>query len=365
MHTIIFKKLKNLRVFASVSLGFLLLIALTSCLSTSSVGAGGSTPLWVTNPTAIYADSEYLSAVGYAPDRPTAEADAIASLSKTIRQRIEADSSATQSFGSDSEGVDREFTATVQTSSIIEEIAGIKIQEVWTAKDGTVYTLALINREEVGRYYSSKIRDFEAGISGFIAFTADNPASFEGLGALEKALALAYENELHLDLLAIINPMSYKTVTLSYQSAQTIEVLIQHEKEKINIRISVDGDVDGRIVAALATVLKKTGFKTQMLSEDVANGGIGSENSIDTPYVLVANLSIEPFQMSSNPDNHYVRFVLNTELVDIRTNKVLLPWGISGREAHFSDEEAAQRAIRTVENEIEKNYLLEALKITN
>lgn len=363
MHTMIFKRSKTQNVFATLTLGFLLLVALTSCVSTSNVG--GPTPLWVTDPMAVYADSKYLSAVGYAPDRPSAEADAVASLSKTIRQRVEANSSATQSFDSDSEGVDREFTATVQTSSIIEEIAGIKIQEVWTAKDDTVYTLASINREEVGRYYSRKIRDFEAGISGFIAFTADNPASFEGLDALEKALALAYENELHLDLLAVINPMSYKTATLAYQSAQTIEVLIQHEKEKINIGVSVANDVNGRITAALAAVLKKTGFKTQILPEDVSVNGIASEDAPDMPYVLAANLSVEPFQMSSTSENRYVRFVLNTELVDIRTNKVLLPWAINGREAHFSNEEAIQRAIRTIEQEIEKNYLQEALKITN
>lgn len=363
MHTIIFKKAKTLCVFASLGLSALLLLALSSCASTSNVG--GTAPLWVTDPSAVYADAEYLSAVGYAPDRPSAEADAVASLSKTIRQRVEADSSATQSFETDSDGVDREFTATVQTSSLIEEIAGIKIQEVWTAKDGTVYTLALINREEVGRYYSGKIRDFEAAIGGFIAFTADNPASFEGLDALKKARSLAYENELYLDLLAIINPMSYKTVILSYQSAQTIEVLIQHEMEKIHIGISVAGDVDGRITAALAAVLNKTGFKTQILSEDVSTGGVVSEDAPDMPYILACNLSLEPFEMTSSSDNHYVRFVLNTELVDIRTNKILLPWGISGREAHFSDEEAAQRAIRTIEQEIEKNYLQEALKITN
>jgi hypothetical protein len=48
---------------------------------------------------------------------------------------------------------------------------------------------------------------------------------------------------------------------------------------------------------------------------------------------------------------------VNANLTELKTEKIVLPFSISGREAHLSEEEATQRAIRTIENEIKKNFL--------
>ncbi|MFI3257141.1 MAG: LPP20 family lipoprotein [Spirochaetales bacterium] len=324
-----------------------------SCASSGTTQT--EAPLWITDKSAVYPDADYLTSVGYAGERALAEAEAVANLNKTIRQRVETESSATQSFSADSDGLDRSFSSTVQTSSLIEEIAGINIQDVWEARDGTVYAIALIDRVSIGNYYRQKVLEYEAAINGFINVMIDNPATFEGLNAIDKALSLAYENELYLDLLSIINPDMYKVINLAYKSAQTVEVLAQQEREKIYIGVFVEGDSDGRIMAALNSVLITAGFKTEQLaslSDDISR----------IPYVLTASFSAEPFEMTSSQQNKYVRFVLDTKLID-SSGKTLLPWNISGREAHFTEAEAAQRAIRTVEESINVDYLQEALKL--
>ncbi len=311
----------------------------------------GVAPTWVTDTSAEFPDSEYLTAVGHAKDRNTAEAEAIANLSKIIKQRVEAQSTASQSFENNLTEQNRAYETTVTTSSLLDEIIGIKIQEIYVASDDTTYALALLDRRDVGSFYSQKIKENEDAINGLLNFMIDNEATFEGVKAAQNALSIAYDNETYLELLAIINPSMYRSIELAYKSANAIEVLIQLEKEKIYIGVIVNNDVDNRIASALSEVFKKAGYKTE-------RGNNYVQPSTDMPYVLYGELSINPFAMSSSQSNKYVRFILNTELLDVKS-KTFLPWNISGREAHLTEEEAAQRAIRTIEELIEKDFYKE------
>ena len=76
----------------------------------------------------------------------------------------------------------------------------------------------------------------------------------------------------------------------------------------------------------------------------------------DSTYTLVADVSFTPLQMSGESKNKYIRFVVNANLTELKTDKIVLPFAISGREAHLSEEEATQRAVRTIENEIRKQF---------
>ncbi len=326
------------------------LCTILSCVTTTK--GQGTPPLWVTDLNAVFPESEYLAAVGYAQDRTTAEAEAIANVSKIIKQRVEAESSARESFENNLTEQSREYETTVTTSSVIDEIMGLKVQEVWSAKDETVYAVALINRQEVGSFYLQKINENEDAINALLNFMIDNEATFEGIRAAHSALEIAYENQTYLELLSVINPTMFTRTDLAYHSTDAISVLIQLEKEKIYIGVWVMGDVDKRVTNALSDAFKSVGYRSTSLSS-IQNP------SITMPYVLYGELLISPFEMSSSQNNKYVRFTLNTDLVDIK-NKTFLLWGKSGREAHLTEDEAAQRALRTLEEEIEKVFTKEA-----
>lgn len=329
---------------------FLLLVSgvvFYSCASTSSIQK--NTPDWVIAPDMVYSSSAYLTAVGYAPDRVSAENEAIAALSKVIKQKVTAESVASSAFDTNvtTDGVSRDFSSSVQTSTVLEEIAGIKIQEVWTAKDGVVYALALINREESGTYYGGKIEDLNKAITSEIAFSAENQGSFESVTALYHALELAYVNEYYLDILSVTNPVKYKMTSLSYGSAQNIEVLTQRQLEKVVISLIITGDVDNRIGGALSTVITDAKFKTVVGPSELAT------------YELKVSLSLSEMTLSGDTNNKFVRFVLDTQLVNIKTGKNVFPFTVNGREAHLTVEEARQRALRTLENEIKNKYSIQ------
>jgi len=56
--------------------------------------------------------------------------------------------------------------------------------------------------------------------------------------------------------------------------------------------------------------------------------------------------------ISTESKNKYIRFVLNSDLIEAVSKKNVLTYALSGREAHLSEGEATQRAIRTLENDI-------------
>ena len=304
-------------------------------------------PQWVTEPAAAYADSHYLTAVGYASSRSAAEAEAVSALTKSVSQKVRAHSVSVQTMESNAAGVERSFSSSVDTVSSVDEIAGLKIREVWTAGDGTVYARALVNREEVGSYYEQKMKDAENGINALIAFAADNPASFEAVNALRSAAEKAGENDKSAAVLSVVNPVKYKRLSFAYKNTQTVQALLLHEIENIHVAVRVKNDKDGRLESAFSEAVKKAGFKT-------VPGN--SAHDADAPYILNVVLNLEPLETPASTENKYVRYTVKAELSDSRTGKIILPWSTGGREAHFTQGEAEQRALRTIEADVKKRF---------
>ncbi len=337
----------------TILLGTISALFLTSC--TTMENQNKTAPIWVMDADAVYSEQDFLSAVGYASERAAAEAEAVANLSKILRQKVETSSFASQVFENNLEDQSQSYESTVKTSSLIDEITGIEIQEVWTSNDNTTYALALLNRKEVGNYYYNKVTENEDAINALLNVMIDNEATFEGLSSAQKALQIALENETYLELLSVINPSIFKNIDLAYKSANAISVLIELEKEKIYVGVFISDDIDTRVTAALSSVFKNAGYKSQILTSF-------AETSPSMPYILYGELLISPFSMTSSQNNKYVRFTLNTELVDMK-GKTSFPWSISGREAHLTETEAAQRAIRTIEEKIEKEFSQEVKEL--
>ena len=332
---------------------------LSGCVTTTKANTAkknnGRAPLWVSEPSSVYPDAVYLSGVGYGASRHDAEAAAAAVLTKAISQKVEAQSSSVQMIDAAdtaAQNVRRGFSSVIRTSSTVDEITGLAIKETWTDKNGTVYALALINREDAGFHYEAKIKAAEDGINGFILFAADNPASFEAVSALKKAAASAAENDKNLSLLSVIHPGKYKNLSLGYKNTQTVEALLYREIEKIGIAVEVQNDKNRHVEAAFLHALKDAGFKTVSISSSGTNSSFAG-----FPYVLNASVIFEPFTGKTASDNIYVRYTVHADLTDRRTGKIVLPWSISGREAHFTQNEAENRALRTIENEIKDKFL--------
>ncbi|MCR4938862.1 MAG: LPP20 family lipoprotein [Treponemataceae bacterium] len=315
-------------------------------LLVSCAGGSEKAPDWILSPSTVYPDSDYVSAVGMGVSRQDAERDATAALTREIRQRVQAQVTAEESLVHGEMGWSQTNTlaSSVDTTSDVE-ISGITIQEVYSVKHGKemdYYALALIDRQQTGSYYKSKAQGNIDVINAKIVEAYKNPNTFSSAEILHEAAELAAETDLYLDILSVVNNKMRSIIVPDYKNAQAVAELERQMRAAVNVYIDVDQDVNGRLEAAFKAILKKYNVTTSLDKETAS-------------YTLVVNVSFTPFEM---PDvaNKYARYVLDAAMVESATGNTVFTFNENGREAHLTESEAIQRALRTTEQAINQKF---------
>ena len=322
-----------------------------SCVSTPESVTGVTTekaaPSWLTDATIDFPESEYLTAVGYATNRETSAAMAKSNLTKILKQRVESETHVNQSYKNNLTEQDRTIDSTVKTTSLIDEIMGLKIQETWVAKDDTIYSLAVLQRKEACNYYKQLVLENEVTINDYLSVVIENPATFTGIEVCAQALDIAYKNDSYLELISVLDYNMYKSIDLDYESSSAIKVLMEMQNSLIYIGITVDGESSNRLATAFTTSLNDMGFVAKQIDAD--------KITADIPYVLDVNLTFDEEIQNEETKNIVVYFTLEANMKD-NTGKIILPWSYIGKEVHSKESQAKQRAIYTIEQEIKKSY---------
>ena len=131
-------------------------------------------------------------------------------------------------------------------------------------------------------------------------------------------------------------------VVPDYKNAQAVAELERQMRAAVAVYIDVNQDENGRIQAAFKAVLKKYGVTTS-LDKDTAS------------YTLVVNVSFTTFEMPESP-NKYARYVLDAAMEESATGNTVFTFSENGREAHLTESEAIQRALRTTEQSINQKF---------
>ena len=334
-----FKMKNTIKILCAISL---------ICVLFVSCGSGsGNAPEWILNPSSVYPDSEYVSAVGLGVSRQLAERDATAALTREIKQRVQAEITAQESLVNEGLGWSQtnSLSSTVDTTSDIE-ISGITIQEVYSVKRGKDedwYALALIDRQQTGSYYKTKAQGNIDVINAKIVEAYKNPNTFSSAEILHQAVVLAEETDMYLDILSVVNPKMRSIVIPDYKNAQAVAELERQMRAAVTVYIDVDQDVNGRVQAAFKSVLKKYNVTTS-LDKNTAS------------YVLEVSVSFTPFEMTSDVANKYARYTLEAAMVESATGNTVFTYAENGREAHLTESEAVQRALRTTEQAINQKF---------
>lgn len=333
----------------------LCLTALFLCVSCASVT--NRAPGWVMNSSDGYPDSQYMTAVGYASNRQTAEENAKAALTRIIRQTVQSETVAKETL-SEASSSDREtawekarsIDTYVKTTSELT-VTGIVIQDVFVTSEKvpTYYALALIDREDVGIIYKRRALELENAINEKISAAGKEAGPLSAFKLMRDAAELAVDNQDNLDMLAVINKDMRKSVQPAYGSAAEVEELARQALDKARVLIDVRGDESGRVAAAFAQRIQEAGLKTV------------EPGSAETAAItLTADVTLEPLDLEST--NKYIRYVLTGSLVENATGKEMEAYVTNGREAHVTEAEARARALRTLEQYINKLDLLSDLQ---
>jgi hypothetical protein len=329
---------------------FPLALLFFSC-GTTPPATTNKAPPWVANPQDAYPDSDWLCVVETGRDRITAENAALNALAQTFRLDVQGITRANQELVSKVQrNSGKETSESTQISNLemevttVSEVSGlIGVQkDFWTdSRSGLIYAGARMNRTEGAARYRALIQENEKLIETLKASAEKASGTFAAYEDLRLAATIAELTDNFYTILGVLQPGTVNQRP-AYGNAEAIRSSLRDEAALIIIRVTVSGDdVDSRISKAFASVFSKRGFRT------TAASGTASANK---PYTLLADFKMEDVPVIDSR-YQYTRFVLTAALMG-KDGVALLSFSETSREGHATQNEARQRAIRSVETVI-------------
>jgi len=348
----------NLSVFGMILCLTLAFLAFTACGSapppntsqgvppSPSGGASSSgsvRPAWISSVDSVYNRNQYVAAMGTGRDHQSAQKQAHTELISIFGQSIKIDEKISTLYqdmvnsGGISNWTERN-TAQIDISrqASMDVLVGAEIKEVWVDTNGTVYAVSAMERAQAARLYTDMINANLGIINNLVNMTPAEKNSLGGYSRYQFAAALADINASHKKVLEYIGASIPSGVQDSYYYRQELEKIVS----AIPIGVTVTGDKNGRVQAAIAGVLSELGFRS---------GGSNPR------YRVEATLTMRE-DVYNNPNLKFARYEIIANLVDTVPSKaVLVPYSATDREGHQTYDLAQERALQKVESIIKAN----------
>jgi len=259
----------KIKVTATLVLGFVL----TACSSSSKQ------PDWLDNPAEQYPQKRYLSAVGEADDRNTANGRALANLAKIFEVAIEdrsldfsqAQVSSDQSGGTVNNTQKITRYVTTEARQVLE---GAQLVESWQAEEGKTYVLAVLEKTPARRRFRDGVRSADRQIEERVKYAnqqAPNPVV--ALAALEQARKIEIQRS---NLNRNLSVVTGRGIKAHYDQA-SLEKLLHNALVALRFHAVADSP------------------QLQQNLES-AIGALGVTLDKNSPYQLIASLDTEPVQ---------------------------------------------------------------------
>jgi hypothetical protein len=318
-----------------------------ACAAIQPLASQDTTPAWVVDLAKAYPDSQWLAVVESAPAKNTAESLALNSLARVFKTDITSLTKATQEFTQAiketakkktvtlNEG--RDFAQDVTTTSNVTGLIGVQT-DAWAAKDGTVYAVARMNRQECAARYTAMIRENEGIIDLLKAEAGAAPATFDAFESLSFASTLAGATDNFQSLLEVLDSSAISRRP-KYGNAGAVKALAQNAAKAIIVTVEVAGDEGGRIAKSFKSFFDKRGFRTSSAGKNA--------------YLLSAEMELWVSDFSAEKYKD-VRYTLTASVANSGGIEVF-SFQEEGRSRHVNEEQARQLAIRKVEDMVDKD----------
>lgn len=288
-----------------------------------------------------YPSASYLWALGQGASLENATSSAKLSLCQSLGESIRGEQKT--SLYSDSKGVeDSSMEISVDEAVLFEHITGIVIKETWREDKGkgSWIALAVLDKKDAAEYYSKLAVQKDKEISSLIFKAEEVFPSFDALSLFEEALSLAQDNQYNLDLLMALNRTKYMMTSMSYGSAQKVNLLYKDKAGGISVKVSVVGDSEDLVRSALIEKLRSKGVSV------VESKAI---------YEINAVVKLEE-QSSLDAKNTYARYSFSAPLTQ-GGSTIVKPFNITGREGHLNLEQAYRRCYIKIVSRIAEEFL--------
>jgi len=300
----------------------------------------GKRPEWVDGDSIQYPSSRYLTGVGYASDRKSAEDRARAEIAKIFYSKIDSRTRSYQEYvQTTSKGKSRaeetfgmEEITKVSTEKVL---SGVRISKVYqeTGAAPLFYALAVLDREQSATMLSDKIQELDNDIKGLLIRAQGEEDTLATVKSLKQSiqkhiLREAYDAELRIvsrSGTGISPPIHFTEIKGRLESILLRDFLIG---------VSVTGSRAGEIQEALVQGLNQQGFS---ISEDLGKASVLVRGAVE----------IEALERGT-AEWKYVQWRAYFDMVDSKGGAVFGSVNKTGREGHLSLQQAENRAVRKI-----------------
>jgi len=298
----------------------------------------GKRPDWVDGDSIQYPSSRYLTGVGYAPDRTSAENRARAEIAKIFYSKID---SRTRSYQEYLQTTSKGKPRTEETFSIDEitkvstqkVLSGVRILKVYQERgpESLFYALAVLDRDQSATILSDKIQELDQDIKGLLIRAQGEEGMLAKVKSLKQSiqkhiLREAYDAELRI----VSRPGTGISAPIHFTEIKSrLESILLRD---FFIGVSVTGSRAGEIQEALVQGLNQQGFS---ISEDLGRASVLVRGAVD----------IEALDRGT-PEWKYVQWRAHFDMVDSKGGAVFGSVNKTGREGHLSLQQAENREVR-------------------
>jgi hypothetical protein len=303
-------------------------------------------PLWLTRRGVVYPPEQYLAGVGEGRTAEEARTRALAQIAQFFRTKV-GDTRTLLYTYNDALGAAAENTQTSQNTVVSSEadFFGVEFADVYRDKTGVCHALAYIDREEALKKYDARIQANALALRELLQRYEHTPNPRSAIKKLQGARQLAAATADYADMAILLNSAAGPRYAALPAIVAGFDSAIETNKKRLTVSVSLN-DQSARVIALrTAEILRRDGF---LLAD---TGGV---------YTVFIN-----FQTNENTtlNYHTVEPVLDitleaqdgTPLLTYRKKYPLF--------RHVTGEEALQRALRNIEQDLAGEFANEVRRI--
>jgi hypothetical protein len=311
-----------------------------------AAAAAGKQPVWVDGTDPRYPQMGYLTAVGFAPERTAAENSALANVAKIFEAQVASVSKDYMaSFNNGKEALEVQNAETLTQVSTKKVLTGVRLAETWDNGKGTMYVLAVLDRDPAAATLRDRITTLDRNID--VAMQKAEGAGDDSVAKIKALRSAAKDMQERMACNADLRIIASDGQGIpAAHSAADIAAMLDSAAGALKIGVKVQGTASSDLSQALTEGLTQAGFQVTPIEvaaeQDMNDLASGAE---DMDVVVGATSKMEKATIAGNPVE-LARVIIDVQLYLPKKHKVLTSFTESKKEGHKSLDEATRRAVR-------------------
>ena len=318
---------------------------LIAALLLAGLLASCSSTAWVMNPYKAYDEGRYVCAVGKGNTQEEADLAARKELASLFGMGVQSTVSRTvietssEKDGATSESYGEYFASNASVSVNADNLYGVEIAKRTTQKDGSIVSLAVMEKKATTDYYLARLKSDGEEID---TLKVSVPTLFGTLSGVSGAASLVKKANDYNTGVVMCNYLSGSE--LPFRSLAEFYEIYRQAREAVVVDVIVEGDDSGAVKSAVDKILTGAGLK------------VSAGNQEPTAKAAVTIVWRESAGTGVASSFIFADYNADISLVDLAGGESIFVRSYKGKEGHQTFESAKARATTGLVGQIEDEF---------